>query len=54
VSAAIGALGAALLLSAPALAADPADLESKLTVAIDGVEKTLSLEEAKQALNSIG
>ena len=43
--------GAALLLSAPARAADPAELESKLTVAVDGVEKTLSLEEAKQALH---
>jgi CubicO group peptidase (beta-lactamase class C family) len=44
-------LGAALLLNAPAFAADPADLESKLTLTIDGVEKTLSLEEAKQALH---
>jgi len=43
--------GAALLLSAPARAADPAELESKLTVTVDGVEKTLSLEEAKQALH---
>ena len=51
VSAGIGVLGAALLLSAPARAADPAELESKLTVTIDGVEKTLSLEEAKQALH---
>ena len=48
-------LGAALLLSAPARAADPADLETKLTVTIDGVEKTLSLEEAKAgAPHSIG
>ena len=43
--------GAALLLSAPPRAADPAELESKLTVTVDGVEKTLSLEEAKQALH---
>ena len=40
-----------LLLSAPALAADPSDLESKLTITIGGIEKTLSLEEAKAALN---
>jgi len=44
-------VGAALLLSAPARAADPAELESKLTVTVDGVEKTLSLEKAKQALH---
>ena len=44
-------LGAALLLGAPARAADPAELESKLTVTVDGVEKTLSLEEAQQALH---
>ena len=44
-------LGAALLLGAPARAADPAELESKLTVMIDGVEKTLSLEEAQQVLH---
>ena len=51
VSAGIGVFGATLLLSAPARAADPAELESKLTVAVDGVEKTLSLEKAKQALH---
>jgi CubicO group peptidase (beta-lactamase class C family) len=44
-------LGAALLLSAPARVADPAELESKLAVTIDRVEKALSLEEAKQALH---
>ena len=53
VSAGIGVLGAALLLSAPARAADPAELESKLAVTVDGVEKTLSLEEAKQALHIV-
>ncbi len=44
-------VAAALSLSAPRFAADPADLETKLTITIGGVEKTLSLEEAKAALN---
>ena len=50
-SAVIGVVGAALFLSAPALAADPAELESKLTISVGGVERTLSLEDAKAALN---
>jgi CubicO group peptidase (beta-lactamase class C family) len=47
------ALGVAVALSfgAQGLAADPADLETNLKIAVNGVEKTLSLEEAKQALN---
>ena len=50
---AVAVLGvaAALLLSAPTFAADPTDLETKLTITIDGLERTLSLEEAKAALN---
>jgi CubicO group peptidase (beta-lactamase class C family) len=52
VSFAISVLGAtALLLSTPALAADPVDLESKLQITIGGLQKTVSLQEAKQALN---
>lgn len=52
VSFAISVLGAAaLLLCTPALGADPVDLESKLQITIGGVQKTVSLEEAKQALN---
>lgn len=50
-SAAIFLFGATLLLSAPALAADPSDLESGLTISVGGVEKTLSLSEAMDALN---
>jgi CubicO group peptidase (beta-lactamase class C family) len=41
----------ALSFSAQGLAADPADLEANLKITLVGVEKTLSLEEAKQALN---
>ena len=44
-------VAAALSLSASAFAADPTDLETKLTITIGGIEKTLSLEEAKAALN---
>ena len=33
------------------LAAEPTDLETKLTITIGGIERTLSLEEAKAALN---
>ena len=50
---AVAVLGvaAALSLSAPTFAADPTDLETKLTITIGGLERTLSLEEAKAALN---
>jgi CubicO group peptidase (beta-lactamase class C family) len=50
---AVAVLGAvaAVSLRAPAFAADPAALESKLTIAIGGIERTLSLEDAKAALN---
>jgi hypothetical protein len=41
----------ALLLSGPASAAEPSDLETKLTITVGGVEKTLTLEEAMDALN---
>ena len=44
-------VAAALSLSASAFAADPTDLETKLTITIGGIEKTLPLEEAKAALN---
>ena len=44
-------VAAALSLSASAFAADPTDLETKLTITIGGIERTLSLEEAKAALN---
>jgi CubicO group peptidase (beta-lactamase class C family) len=37
--------------SAKAFAADPAALESGLTIELGGIEKTLSLDEAKAALN---
>lgn len=50
-SASVLGVAAALWLSAPALAADPTDLESKLTISIGGVERTLSLGDAKAALN---
>jgi hypothetical protein len=50
---AVAVLGvaAAFLLSAPTFAADTTDLETKLTINIGGLERTLSLEEAKAALN---
>jgi CubicO group peptidase (beta-lactamase class C family) len=41
----------ALLLSVPAFAADPSDLESKLRITVGGVDKTLTLEETMDALN---
>jgi CubicO group peptidase (beta-lactamase class C family) len=41
----------ALASSAGALAGEPSDLESKLTVSVGGVEKTLTLGEAMAALN---
>ncbi len=40
-----------LLLSVPAFAADPSDLESKLTIAVGGIDKTLTLGGAMDALN---
>jgi CubicO group peptidase (beta-lactamase class C family) len=50
---AIRALGiaGALLLGAPTFAAEPSDLESKLTISVEGVEKTLTLPEAMAELN---
>ena len=51
VAASVLGVAAALSLSAPAFAADPSALESKLTITIGGIERTLSLEEAKAALN---
>lgn len=42
---------AAFLPSAPAFAADPSELERELQITVGGVERTLSLEDAKQALN---
>lgn len=52
-SVAIGALGiaGALLLSAPTFAAEPSDLESKLTISVEGVEKTLTLPKAMAELS---
>jgi hypothetical protein len=44
-------IAAALLLSAPTFAADPADLERELTISMGGIEKTLSLADAMEALN---
>jgi len=41
----------ALLLSGPASAAEPSDLENKLAITVGGVERTLTLEEAMGALN---
>lgn len=41
----------ALLLSGPASAAEPFDLENRLTITVGGVDKTLTLEEAMGALN---
>lgn len=41
----------ALLLSGPASAAEPSDLENRLTITVGGVDKTLTLEEAMGALN---
>lgn len=51
VAASVLGVAAALSLSAPAFAADRSALESKLTITIGGIERTLSLEEAKAALN---
>jgi CubicO group peptidase (beta-lactamase class C family) len=50
---AIRALGiaGALLLGAPTFAAEPSDLESKLTISVGGVEKTLTLPKAMAELN---
>jgi CubicO group peptidase (beta-lactamase class C family) len=42
---------ALLVLAAPALAVEPSALESNLVVPVDGVDKTLTLEEAMAALN---
>ena len=42
---------AALVLAAPTQGAEPSELERNLVVAVDGVEKTLTLEEAMAALN---
>jgi CubicO group peptidase (beta-lactamase class C family) len=44
-------IAVALAPSAGALAAEPSDLESSLTISVGGVEKTLTLEEAIAALN---
>jgi CubicO group peptidase (beta-lactamase class C family) len=41
----------ALVSSAPATAQEPSELERKLTATVDGVAKTLTLEEAMRALN---
>jgi CubicO group peptidase (beta-lactamase class C family) len=45
------AFAASLSLSPPALAAQPSDIESNLTIAIGGAEKHVSLAEAMAALN---
>src|SRR5262245_63182125 len=42
---------AVLALAAPASGAEPSALESNLVIPVDGVEKTLTLEEAMAALN---
>src|SRR5215510_13516863 len=42
---------AVVVLAAPALAVEPSALESNLVVPVDGVDKTLTLEEAMTALN---
>ena len=42
---------AVLVLAAPALAVEPSALESNVVVPVDGVDKTLTLEEAMAALN---
>jgi len=44
-------LGVAVALAPAARAADPAALETGLTIKLGGVERTLSLDEAKAALN---
>jgi len=44
-------IAVALAPSAGALAAEPSDLESNLTISVGGVEKTLTLGEAMAALN---
>jgi CubicO group peptidase (beta-lactamase class C family) len=44
-------IAVALAPSAGALAAEPSDLESNLTISVGGVEKTLTLEEAMAVLN---
>jgi CubicO group peptidase (beta-lactamase class C family) len=41
----------AFLLSGPASAAEPSDLENRLTITVGGGDKTLTLEEAMDALN---
>ena len=40
-----------LVLAAPALGVEPSAIESNLVVSVDGVDKTLTLEEAMAALN---
>ena len=40
-----------LLLAAPALGVEPSAIESNLVVPVDGVDKTLTLEDAMAALN---
>jgi len=47
----VSQLAVVLLLAPSALSAEPFDLESELTMSIGGVEKTLTLEEAMDALN---
>ena len=42
---------AVLVLAAPALGVEPSAIESNLVVPVDGVDKTLTLEEAMAALN---
>ena len=42
---------AVLVLAAPALGVEPSAIESNLVVSVDGVDKTLTLEEAMAALN---
>ena len=41
----------ALTMSAPALAAEPTDIESNLTIAVGGTEKELALADAMATLN---
>ena len=45
------AFAASLSLSPPALAAEPSDIESNITITVDGAQKQVSLAEAMAALN---
>jgi CubicO group peptidase (beta-lactamase class C family) len=47
----LAGFAAVLVLAAPALGVEPSAIESNLVVPVDGVDKTLSLEDAMTALN---